>query len=223
MSSRAGKYFTRHRGSEMFYEFDQPDPQLSPSPFKACVVPRPIGWISTVDAQGVLNLAPFSFFNAISEEPAMVMYCANGAHVDGGEKDSVKNVRETGEFVVNLAIWDLRHAVNESSATGARSVDEFKLAGLTPAPSRMVRPPRVAESPICLECVASDIYELPIDEPGDIGRMVIGKVLGMHIADGAIVNGRVASAKLRPIARLGYREYAVIDEIFKMTRPGSER
>jgi flavin reductase (DIM6/NTAB) family NADH-FMN oxidoreductase RutF len=207
----------------MFYEFDRPDPSLSPSPFKACVVPRPIGWISTIDRKGVLNLAPFSFFNAISEDPAMVMYCANGEHVDGGEKDSVKNVRETGEFVVNLATWDLRHAVNESSATVARSVDEFKLAGLTPAPSRMVRPPRVAESPICLECVVTDIYELPSDDSGDIGRMVMGRVLGMHIAEEAIAEGRVSSAKLRPIARLGYREYSVVDEIFKMTRPGSGR
>lgn len=202
----------------MFYEFGQTPSLLSPSPFKACIVPRPIGWISTTDAHGVLNLAPFSFFNAISEDPPMVMYCANGEHVDGGEKDSVKNARETGEFVVNLATWDLRVAVSESSATVARSVDEFKLAGLTPAASRRVRPPRVAESPICLECVVSEIYELPT---GEIGRMVMGTVLGIHIADEAIADGRVLSAKLRPIARLGYSEYSVVDKIFKMARPTS--
>jgi flavin reductase (DIM6/NTAB) family NADH-FMN oxidoreductase RutF len=207
----------------MFYAFDRPDPSLSPSPFKACVVPRPIGWISTVDKRGMLNLAPFSFFNAIREDPPMVMYCANGLHVDGGEKDSVKNVRETGEFAVNLATWDLRNALNESSAAVARTVDEFKLAGLTAAPCRLVQPPRVAESPISLECVVTDIYELPSEEPGDIGRMVMGRVLGMHIADEAISDGRVSSVKLRPIARLGYREYSVVDEIFKMTRPGSGR
>jgi flavin reductase (DIM6/NTAB) family NADH-FMN oxidoreductase RutF len=205
----------------MFYRFDQSEPALSPNPFKACIVPRPIGWISTLDAAGARNLAPFSFFNAISEEPPMVMFCANGQHVDGGEKDSVRNARETGEFVVNLATWELRHAVNESSATVARSVDEFELTGLTPAPSRLVRPPRVSESPISLECVVSDIYELPSEEPEEIGRMVMGRVLGIHIAERALIEGRVAVGKLRPIARLGYSEYAVIDEIFRMIRPGA--
>jgi flavin reductase (DIM6/NTAB) family NADH-FMN oxidoreductase RutF len=205
----------------MFYSFDRPDPTVSPDPFKACVVPRPIGWISTVDAAGVRNLAPFSFFNAINEEPPMVMFCANGQHVDGGEKDSVKNARETGEFVVNLATWDLRLAVNESSAEAHRSVDEFKLAGLTPAPCRRVRAPRVSESPLSLECVVIDIYGLPSDEPAEIGRMVMGRVLGIHIAENVIIDGRVSAARLRPIARLGYREYAVIDEVFKMTRPSS--
>ncbi|HMK84898.1 MAG TPA: flavin reductase family protein [Steroidobacteraceae bacterium] len=204
----------------MFYSFDRPDPALSPSPFKACVIPRPIGWISTVDAAGRRNLAPFSFFNAISEEPPMVMFCANGQHVDGGEKDSVKNARETGEFVVNLATWALRLQVNESSAEVHRSVDEFKLAGLTPAPSLRVRAPRVSESPISLECVVSDIYELPTESPGELGRMVMGRVLGMHIAEEAIVQCRVSAAKLKPIARLGYSEYTVVEEIFKMTRPG---
>jgi flavin reductase (DIM6/NTAB) family NADH-FMN oxidoreductase RutF len=155
----------------MFYRFDRPDPTVSPDPFKACVVPRPIGWISTVDAAGVRNLAPFSFFNAINEEPPMVMFCANGQHVEGGEKDSVKNARETGEFVVNLATWD--------------------------------------------------IYGLPSDDPAEIGRMVMGRVLGIHIAEDVIIDGRVSAARLRPIARLGYREYAVIDEVFKMTRPSS--
>jgi len=138
----------------MFFSCEQPDPALSPDPFKACVVPRPIGWISTVDAAGHRNLAPFSFFNAISELPPMVMFCANGEHKDGGEKDSV-----------------------------------------------------------------TEIYNLPCEE--EIGRMVMGRVLGTHIADGAIVNGRVSAARLAPIARLGYREYAALGEIFKMTRPGT--
>ena len=203
----------------MFFSCGQPDPALSPNPFKACVVPRPIGWISTVDESGNRNLAPFSFFNAISDLPPMVMFCANGEHADGGEKDSVKNARETGEFVVNLATWGLRQAVNASSAEVGRGIDEFELAGLTASPSRLVRPPRVAESPISLECRVADIYELPCD--GEIGRMVMGRVLGMHIADEAIVDGRVSAAKLQPIARLGYREYSVLGEIFKMTRPGT--
>jgi flavin reductase (DIM6/NTAB) family NADH-FMN oxidoreductase RutF len=182
-------------------------------------VPRPIGWISTVSAAGIPNLAPFSFFNAIGEAPPLVMFCANGEHVDGGEKDSVKNARETGEFVVNLATWTLRHAVNQSSAEVGRAVDEFQLAGLTPVPSLRVRPARVSESPVSLECVVSDIYELPFDESQELGWMVMGRVLGMHIADEILVDGRVSIVKLHPIARLGYREFAAVEHIFSMTRP----
>ncbi len=205
----------------MFYHFDRPDPRVSPSPFKACVVPRPIGWISTVSAAGISNLAPFSFFNAIGEDPLLVMFCANGEHVEGGEKDSVKNARETGEFVVNLATWTLRHAMNQSSAAVGRAVDEFQLAGLTPAPSLRVRPARVSESPISLECVVSDIYDLPFDESQELGWMVMGRVLGMHIADEILVDGRVSIAKLHPIARLGYREFAAVEHVFSMARPGA--
>jgi flavin reductase (DIM6/NTAB) family NADH-FMN oxidoreductase RutF len=205
----------------MFYHFDRPDPRVSPSPFKACVVPRPIGWISTVSAAGIPNLAPFSFFNAIGEDPPLVMFCANGEHVDGGEKDSVKNARETGEFVVNLATWTLRDAVNQSSAAVGRAVDEFQLAGLTPVPSLRVRPARVSESPVSLECVVSDIYDLPFDESQELGWMVMGRVLGMHIADEILVDGRVSIAKLHPIARLGYREFAAVEQVFSMARPGA--
>jgi flavin reductase (DIM6/NTAB) family NADH-FMN oxidoreductase RutF len=205
----------------MFYHFDRPDPRVSPSPFKACVVPRPIGWISTLSAAGVPNLAPFSFFNAIGEDPPLVMFCANGEHVEGGEKDSVRNARETGEFVVNLATWTLRHAVNQSSAAVGRAVDEFQLAGLTPVPSLRVRPARVSESPVSLECVVSDIYDLPFDESQELGWMVMGRVLGMHIADEILVDGRVSIAKLHPIARLGYREFAAVEHVFSMARPGA--
>ena len=204
----------------MFYRFDSPDPQLARNPFKACVVPRPIGWISTVDGVGRVNLAPFSFFNAISEQPPMVMFCANGAHVDGGEKDSVRNARETGEFVVNLATSELREAVNATSATVAHAINEFDLAGLAAAPSTLVRPPRVARSPISLECVVTDIRHLPVDTPDGIGRMVMGRVLGIHIAEGVLIDGRVSTARVRPLSRLGYREYAVINETFEMERPG---
>lgn len=193
---------------------------LSHDPTTSLVVPRPIGWISTLSAEGVPNLAPFSFFNAIGESPPLVMFCANGEHVDGGEKDSVKNARESGEFVVNLATWTLRDAVNQTSATVSRSIDEFELAGLTPAPSLRVRPPRVSESPVSLECVVSDIYDLPFDGSHEFGWMVLGRVLGMHIADEVLVNGRVSIAKLHPIARLGYREFAVVENIFTMGRPG---
>lgn len=207
----------------MFVRYDgtaDAAPAAVRSPFKACVVPRPIGWISTVDASGRPNLAPFSFFNAISESPPMVMFCANGEHVEGGEKDSVRNARATGEFVVNLATWALREAVNASSAEVPHEVNEFELAGLATARSTLVAPPRVAASPVSLECRVTQILELPTDASGEIGRMVMGRVLGIHIDDAAIVGGRVSSARLQPIARLGYREYARIDTIFEMTRPG---
>lgn len=203
----------------MFYRCDSNDHGLPYNPFKACVVPRPIGWISTVDAAGVANLSPFSFFNAINERPPMVMYCPNGHHSEGGEKDSVRNARETGEFVVNLATYDLRDAMNASAASVPRAVDEFELAGLTKEPSVTVRPPRVKESPIHLECAVIDIVELPGSDPAWIGRMVLGRVLGVHIRDNMIVDGMVRAELLRPIARLGYKDYAVVESVFQIDRP----
>jgi flavin reductase (DIM6/NTAB) family NADH-FMN oxidoreductase RutF len=205
----------------VFVRFDGKKIPLPHNPFKACVVPRPIGWISTLDAAGMPNLAPFSFFNAVSERPPMVMYCANGEHIEGGEKDSTRNARETGEFVANLATWDLREAVNLSSKRVGRTVDEFALTGLETAASTLVRPPRVAATPIALECRVVAVNELPGDGAGsgEINRMVIGRVLGIHIADHLLVDGHVSIARLRPIARLGYREYAVVESVFEMVRP----
>jgi flavin reductase (DIM6/NTAB) family NADH-FMN oxidoreductase RutF len=203
----------------VFVRFDGRKIPLPHNPFKACVVPRPIGWISTLDAAGALNLAPFSFFNAVSERPPMVMYCANGLHIEGGEKDSTQNARETGEFVANLATWELRDAVNLTSRRVPRTVDEFALAGLQPSPSTLVRPPRVAATPIALECRVVAVHELPDEGTGEINRMVIGRVLGIHIADHLLVDGHVSIPRLRPIARLGYREYAVVESVFEMVRP----
>ena len=203
----------------MFVRFDGKKLSLPHNPFKACVVPRPIGWISTVDAEGIPNLAPFSFFNAVSERPPMVMYCANGEHIEGGEKDSTQNARATGEFVANLATWELREAVNLSSKRVRRAIDEFALTGLEAAPSTLVRPPRVAASPIALECRVISVHELPNEGTGEINRMVIGRVLGIHIAEHLLVDGMVSIPRLRPIARLGYREYAVVESVFEMIRP----
>jgi flavin reductase (DIM6/NTAB) family NADH-FMN oxidoreductase RutF len=204
----------------MFYRCGGNKKDLPHDPFKACVVPRPIGWVSTIDSTGAANLAPFSFFNAVNEHPPMVMYCANGPHISGGEKDSVRNARDTGEFVINLATWELRHAINISSACVDRSVNEFELAGVTPVSSTLVRPQRVLESPINLECVLTEIHHLPCDASDGIARMVIGRVLGIHIADHALVDGRVSTALLRPISRLGYRDYALIGDAFEMVPPG---
>jgi flavin reductase (DIM6/NTAB) family NADH-FMN oxidoreductase RutF len=203
----------------MFYECGRNDHGLPHSPLKQCVVPRPIGWISTVNAAGQVNLAPFSFFNMVSENPPMVIYCPVGAHVEGGEKDSLRNVREVGEFVANIATYETRHALNASSAPAGSAVDEFDLAGLTKEPSTLVRPPRVKESPLHLECKLIDIIALPGAFGGVPNHMVLGAILGVHIRDDMLDKGLLKVERLKPIARLGYQEYAVVEETFTMPRP----
>ncbi|NQV48564.1 MAG: flavin reductase family protein [Rhodospirillaceae bacterium] len=201
----------------MFYEINTPH-GLPNDPFKACVAPRPIGWISSLGIDGTPNLAPYSFFNAISGAPPMVMYASNGSHAHG-PKDTVTNIEATGEFVVNVATWDLREQMNASSADLPPETDEFIHAGLTAAPSRLVKAPRVDESPINLECVHHQTIELPSDDPNTRNVMVIGRVVGVHIHDNVLVDGRIDVTLYRPLARLGYMDYAVVDKVFTMTRP----
>jgi len=197
---------------------------LPHSPFTAIVGPRPIGWVSSMDAQGLCNLAPFSYFNGIAAAPPMVMFSCNGDHTKEGvpseSKDTLAIVRETGEFVVNLATWDLREQMNITSAPAPRGVDEFELAGLTKAPSNMVKPPRVGESPVNLECTLVQIVPTPTHEPsGTRNNLVIGRVVGIHIRDDLIENGRVNISKVKPLLRLGYFDYAFIDSVFEIKRP----
>ena len=189
------------------------------SPFKALVVPRPIGWITSQSAEGVLNLAPFSYFNACCDAPPCVMYCVNGKHADGGVKDSLANVEETGEFVCNLATWELRVQMNETSAHVPRSVDEMREVGLTAAPSLKVKPPRVAESPAHFECKLVRTVELPCTDASARHTMVIGEVIGIPLDEKLIVDGRVDVTKLKPVARLGYLDFAVVEDFFTMERP----
>ncbi|HSG65833.1 MAG TPA: flavin reductase family protein [Gammaproteobacteria bacterium] len=202
----------------MFYEPKDPH-GLPHNPLYACIVPRPIGWISSLSADGHVNLAPFSFFNAVSMAPPMLMFCNNGPHAHGGVKDSERNAASGGEFVFNMATWDLREQMNLTSAALPHGGDEFELAGLTKAPSRIVKPPRVAESPIALECRTWKLVELPPSPDGSPNTMVIGEVVGVHIADEALTNGLVDTARIKPIGRLGYTDYVVVDEVFSMTRP----
>jgi flavin reductase (DIM6/NTAB) family NADH-FMN oxidoreductase RutF len=194
---------------------------LSFNPFKAIVAPRPVGWISTVNSKGVVNLAPYSFFNAVSSDPPMVFYGANGTHdADGGEKDSLRNVRETGEFVCNLVTQELLHAMNDTATPAPRGVDEMHTVGLAQLPSRMVKPPRVAGSPAHLECKLHQFLELPADpRTGKRNVMVIGHVVAIHIDDAYIVNGRFDTARAQPVARLGYLDYAVVTEAIELKRP----
>ena len=204
----------------MFYE-TRNHHGLKRDPFKSLVVPRPIGWISSMDANGRVNLAPYSFFNAVASAPPMVMFSGNGLHGEGGLKDSVKNAGETGEFVCNLATWELREQMNASSGMLPRDVDEFEVAKLTPVPSKLVRPPRVAESPAHLECVWLKTVPLPSDDPDEPNNVVFGKVVGIHIDESIILDGMINMNVFRPIARLGYMDYTVVDSVFTMRRPGA--
>ncbi|MFN4143481.1 flavin reductase family protein [Aestuariivirga sp.] len=195
----------------MFYDARKNDHGFQYDPFKAIVAPRPIGWISSVSAQGRVNLAPYSYFNAFAQAPH---YVAFGS---GPRKDSMRNIEETGAFAVNLATWELREQMNATSAHV--EADEFELAKLTKAPCRLIAPPRVAESPACLECRLHLIVPLPDDDGNADDFLVIGRVLGIHIDDRFIHDGRVDTAAMKPIARLGYSEYATVSEVWRMRRP----
>jgi flavin reductase (DIM6/NTAB) family NADH-FMN oxidoreductase RutF len=197
----------------MFYETDANRHGLRHDPFKVLVAPRPIGWISSLNRQGQVNLAPYSYFNAVSNDPHVVVFGSQG------RKDSQRNIEETGEFVCNLATWDLREAMNQTSAMVASEVDEMALAGLDPAPSRMVRPPRVAASPVALECRYMQTVHLPVKPGFGENSVIFGEVVGIHIADEAIDDGMVDITRLRTIARCGYHDYAVVESVFAMIRP----
>jgi flavin reductase (DIM6/NTAB) family NADH-FMN oxidoreductase RutF len=197
----------------MFYDAIRNDHGFAIDPFKALIVPRPIAWISTVSAAGVNNLAPYSFFNAFSEEPFYVAFGSTG------RKDTLRNIEETGVFAVNIVNHDLREAMSASSAMVASEVDEFQLAGVPTAPCHMIAALRVATSPACFECRHFHTVPLPDDEGRSEDFLVIGRVLGIHIDDRFIENGRVNIAAMQPIARLGYAEYATIDKTWKMPRP----
>jgi flavin reductase (DIM6/NTAB) family NADH-FMN oxidoreductase RutF len=202
----------------MFYQTDNPSP-LSPNPFKQLVVPRPIGWISSMASDGSVNLAPFSFFNAISENPPMVGFGPGGSKADRPYKDTRANIEETGEFVCNLATWETRRQMNTTSGRFPASVDEFEQAGLTKAPALLVQPPRVAESPVHFECRYYATVDLPADDPEQPNAFIIGQVVGIHIDDRLIKDGRVDIVAARPIARLGYSLYSIVDNSFPMRRP----
>jgi flavin reductase (DIM6/NTAB) family NADH-FMN oxidoreductase RutF len=204
----------------MFYDTAKNDHGLPIDPFKALVVPRPIGWMTTIDGQGRVNLAPFSFFNAVAEDPPMVVFAPSGRKADGELKDSRRNAEVTGEFVFNLATWELREKMNATSKAFPAGVDELQAAGLTALPARLVRPPRVAESPVHMECRVWQIIALPSHDPAEPNYLVIGEVVGVHVADELIKNGRVDIVAARPIARMGYAEYTSVDSKFVMKRPG---
>ena len=197
----------------MFYE-PRSGHGLPHDPFKAIVAPRPIGWISTVDESGRHNLAPYSFFNAVSSKPPMVAFSSEGM------KDSVRNAQTTGEFACNLATAALADGMNLSAATVPPDVDEFELARLATAPCRLIKPQRVAASPATLECKVTEVVHLRDLTGHAIDRyLVIGQVIGVHIDDGYLTDGLFDTARAVPLARCGYRDYASVTTVFQMLRP----
>lgn len=206
----------------MFYE-PKEGHGLPKNPFNSLVVPRPIGWISSIDGEGNANLAPYSFFNGVSYLPPTVMFSSGqGLVEDDRMKDSVRNILETGEFVHNFSTWDTRDAMNTSSETLPKNVDEMAAAGLTAIPSKLIKAPRVKESPIHFECKLVDSLELPNTTGDNRYTVVFGEVIGVHIDDELInEEGRIDIGKLHPIARMGYQDYTEVtgDTVFTMNRP----
>lgn len=204
----------------MYYDPEKNDHGLPRDPFKSCVVPRPIGWISTVSAEGVHNLAPYSQFQNLTFDPPYVMFAAN-QRGDGASKDTVMNVEETGEFVYNMATYDLRDAVNISAQEVPPEVDEFELARVTKAASVKVDPPRVDESPVHFECLYHQTLRLPGNSPMGAVDVIVGRVVIIHIKDEVIdETGRLDIVQIRPLARLGYFDYTTVDTVFEMVIPG---
>ncbi|WP_428029743.1 flavin reductase family protein [Ancylobacter sp.] len=198
----------------MFYEPARQNHGLPHNPLKAIVAPRPIGWISTLTEDGIANLAPYSFFNLVSESPDIVMFSSAGL------KDTARNARATGEFVCNLATLELIEAVNLTSKPIPSGESEFDLASLAQAPCRLVKPPRVAASPCALECIWIDTLDIS-DRHGDpTGRHVtFGEIIGVHIDERFIENGRVSTEKLHPLARNGYFDYSWVEAQRSVARP----
>jgi flavin reductase (DIM6/NTAB) family NADH-FMN oxidoreductase RutF len=199
----------------IFYEPHQRDKALLPhDPFKAMVLPRPVGWISTMNAKGEVNLAPYSYFNAFSTSPQIVGFSSEG------EKDSQVFAMESGEFVWSMATYALRDQMNATAASLPRGQSEFAHARLETAPSRLVRAPRVALSPAALECKVTQMVSLVDVDGRDTGRRVVmGRVVGVHLDERFVRDGRVDAAAMQPIARGGYDEYSVVERVFTMPRP----
>ncbi len=207
----------------MYYEPGRTSHGLAHDPFKSCVVPRPIGWISTISPEGVSNLAPYSQFQNLTFDPPYVMFAAN-QNTLGKRKDTTMNAEQTGEFVYNMATWDLRDAMNRSARETAFSEDEFDLAGVTKAPSKRVKPFRVAESPIHMECRYHQTLRLPGSGTMGTVDIIIGQVVAVHIKDEFIAeDGKIDIPKIKPIGRLGYYDYTVVDNRFEMIIPGDNK
>lgn len=202
----------------MFYE-PKNGHGLPYNPFKAIVAPRPIAWVSTLSEEGVPNLAPFSFFNGVSDVPPIIMFsCAPPSA--SLNKDTRANCLATKEFVVHVVAHEMRDAMNVSSGGYPPEVDEFEAAGLTKAPSSLIKPPRIADSPVAMECRLHASMDFPGPDGAPGYTAIFGEVIGVHIADAAIKDGLLDVTVYNPVARLGYHDYSTVFETYSIKRPG---
>ena len=200
----------------MFYQ-----PKKNPfsiDPYKSLIFPRPIGWISSIDKKGIVNLAPYSYFNAIADDPPQIMFVAAASDRSSQKKDTLTNIMTTKEFVVNFATTATRKQMNLSSKDIHKDDDEFVLTKLKKRKSRLVKVPSVADSPVNLECKLLKSIKLK-SSLRKFSTMVMGEVIGIYIKDSFIEKGRVNSAAMRYVARMGYSEYTTVSSKFKMKRP----
>ena len=189
---------------------------LPHNPFNAIVTPRPIGWISTRDKSGRDNLAPYSFFNAVAYDPPQVMFASTGEKSDRDfGKDSLANIDETRVFCVNIVEFAMRDAMNATSGDLSAETDEFDTAGLERTECETIPCARVANAPAALECKLTRIIKLE----GKANSMILGEVTGVHMRDDCLKDGRFDVTTFRPLSRLGYRDYSVVDNIFALKRP----
>ncbi|OAU96121.1 flavin reductase family protein [Moraxella catarrhalis] len=189
------------------------------SPFKSCTVPRPIGWLSSISPEGVENLAPYSQWQNLTFDPPMVMFAAN-QYPDGRKKDTVINAEKTGWFVWNMATWDLREAMNISSMALPYGESEIERAGLTTIKADLSDVPMIAESPCHFECKYIATHHIPGNSEVGTIDIVYAQVMKIHIKDEFITpDGKLDIKKIRPIARMGYYDYAVIEDTFEMRIP----
>ncbi|MCX7857750.1 MAG: flavin reductase family protein [Deltaproteobacteria bacterium] len=204
----------------MHYDPDLNNHGLPKDPYKSCIIPRPIGWISTISPEGLHNLAPFSQFQILNFDPPYVLFSAN-QNTRGQKKDTIRNIESTGEFGYSMATWDLKEKVNITAMEVPPEVDEFELANLSKQPAIKIKPCLVRESPIKFECVLYQLLRIP--GGGLIGTIdvVIGRVVMIHIEDDVIdENGKIDVLKIKPLARLGYYDYTVVNSVFEMIIPG---
>ena len=199
----------------MFFETNQSH-GLKHHPFKACVAPRPIGWVSTVSEDGIGNVAPFSFFNGVAQNPPQLMIAVNGATPHSPTKDTLQNIENTKEFVVNIATYDLKNQMFRTAAPEHPCTDEAEVAALEMAESKLIKPKRIQNSPIALECRLTQVVNLLSTSGKEKNTAIFGHVIGMHIDDDVIVDGLVDLTKVNPISRLGYKDYATLGEIFQL-------
>lgn len=198
----------------MFYTPENRDPSLPHDPIKAIVAPRPIGWISTLSTDGVANLAPYSFFNAVGGMPPMLMFASEGF------KDSARNAADTGEFVFNYASRSLSEQMNNSSSNAPAGVSEFDHYGIEKAESKIIAAPRVAEANAAMECKVTSVIETNDVEGNLTGAVIIiGQVVGVHIKDEVIRDGRFDVSLAEPVSRLGYMDFGLTSDFHEMLRP----